>query len=239
MKSTHSSRRRKGFTLLEVMMAATISLLVVGMSSAFLIEIMRMIAKAELHNNSNGDMRSLTNDMVRDVRAAHEWAIYPSTADFSTKTTTGGSGNVLALAYWVDPEINISSLTEAEREEYWKTPLADNFNGSPVPIVKLVVYYRPQPSSAGEMTAVYRAEYNLTTGNTNGLASLMQSGSVFTPDTANHEEIVELAQGLAGSGMNLFHNLWDTSIMVNGRIRTFDGSEYVTNTYNFTVKPRL
>ena len=85
MKRHHPLRR--GFTLVEILVAATITGIAIGLILPFFIFNLRSIFHGEQKLLINGDIRTLTNAMMENARESNYFALYQSY--YAQNSTTG------------------------------------------------------------------------------------------------------------------------------------------------------
>ncbi|KAF0096411.1 MAG: hypothetical protein E1N59_378 [Puniceicoccaceae bacterium 5H] len=76
-----SSRSSRGFTLLEVMVAATILFVLVGCIAVFMLEVTKTYYGAVAKTDYAARVRELSQDIGRDIISANVFVVYPSQAD--------------------------------------------------------------------------------------------------------------------------------------------------------------
>ncbi len=219
---------RHGMTLIEVMVAAAISGLVVLGTVSFFIQALNIYHYDSGKLKVNRDIRKLTSEMTDSATYANYALIYPS---FSARTkivtvtnpdtgvtTTSGvplqvedgqSGDMLVLVY-VDP----ADDTKIQRMVgYFRAPANPNDPASEGPVRRFDTTFSPTSSSAAVDLLPSVASMN------------------------TWPEVIELSRGLSEG--RLFHNFYGRSVMIRGQIfHSGDLNRRATNTYNFTISPR-
>jgi prepilin-type N-terminal cleavage/methylation domain-containing protein len=89
--------RRRGFTLVEILMALGISGLVLTMVASQLIESSKLSVNITQTLEHSRNAREIIDALCADVRAAQILRIYPSYTDRSSEARDGQSGNYLVL----------------------------------------------------------------------------------------------------------------------------------------------
>jgi len=227
---TRHRSSRAGFTLVELMIAASLSLIVIGGVTTFVIYSGRMIFVTNEKIRINDDIRDLTNQMTDVARDANLFMIYPDfRSDKSRPQYTGETGDLLVLVF--------------QDEGYPESP------GVVRRITRVVGYFRDR----GEENRGPVRRFDTRQIWPNGIPH--PAGSDVNPRTAqplNLEQIlgrneitgaqnsfpvvVELARGLANQ--SLFYNHLGRSVVVNAQIIRGSVVKEVTDTYNFTISPR-
>ena len=86
-------QRRRGFTLVEIIMAVGISSLVLTMVAAQLIESSKLSVSITQTLEHSRNAREIIDALSTDVRAAQILRIFPSFTDRSSEARDGQSGN--------------------------------------------------------------------------------------------------------------------------------------------------
>ena len=222
------TRPRKGYTLIEILIALLLfSFLLAGVFS-FQIQTMLFGYSTEARNRINQDMRNLTQSLNDDARAANSFLIFAGTEEEFWESgdlalQAGQSGDLLLLIQY-----NRRAVPTAAGQS---------------PIRHIVAYYRSIDNETLNTGPVFRAERTFDgLGSTDPLPVIIEG--LFKD--ARSREMVEISRGLADG--RLFHNFWNRSIMINAQLIHGIGTERgsseggrfrrVTETYNFTVSPR-
>ena len=224
--------QRRGFTLVEIMLATTILGLVMAGIMTFFLDSLRTTFITQQKLNINGDIRDVTNKLADEAREANYFAMYSSFypqytsapfGDFRSpadgfsaedyRQRKGNSGDFLLLVYTgIDTSPN------------------DN---TPAPIEKIIGYFRDGGSSDTEQAPVRRFEMSVPNGDQyDDLETLIPSSLL----AAGFPTVINLVTGPADG--DLFYNIEDRSVLVNGKIIHGNDAKQVTGTYNFTVSPR-
>ncbi len=202
----------KGFTLVEILIAMSISFMVIAGIMSFYIQFYKIGFTNEQRNRINRDMRQLTGELSRAGRQANDYFIYNSIADVdhnqaSDRQLDGGAGDFLVFIYKDD-----SGSEETMR---------------------LVGYYRePESLDPDALGPVRRFEVNFDPPSLLAVEELIPAYA----DLTNSKDVVELSKGLANG--RLFYNFLGRSVMMNGQIYHGNQAKRVTETYNFTISPR-
>ncbi len=223
MKFNRKSRKKAGFSLLEVMFSTAIAGTALGFAGWFWFESVRASFLSEEKLQINSDVRELTNTLVDLGRSADYFYMYSaytsSVKNYQTidgedvygagRLGDGQTGDLLILVYEDSSSMGTSGY----------------------PINKIVGIYRENTGT--------EAPVKMFTVESADISDPLADPEASVPnvsDIPNHETIVELAEGLANG--SLFYNFNDTSIMVNGKIVHGNDVKQVTDTYNLTIKPR-
>ncbi len=218
LRSGSPGRGRKGFTLVEVVVTATVSaVLTVGVLGYFLTMYKIGFVNQE-RNLINANMRSLTSTLMQDGRQSSYFVLYRSTDEkdhdkANDRRLDGNSGDLLVFVYTGEGSgggLNASSIE------------------------RFVAYYRLSVDGGveGGFSPVRRLERNFESGSSEPIEALLPEES----ELAQADEVIELSRGLADG--RLFYNFWGRSVMINGQIYHGNKAKRVTETYNFTISPR-
>jgi len=205
-----------GFSLVEVMVAATITGMVTAATLGFYMTNFKIGFVNQERNRINADIRRFTGQLIRDGREANYFLLYDSIdaaarEEAEDRQLDGESGDFLVF---VSTE-ETSSVTE------------------PILIKGFVAYYRAEGAESPDgLAPVRRYERTFNTPSSGPIETLL-------PDKASlvmGDRVIELSRGLADG--RLFYNFWGRSVMVNGQIHHGNDAKRVTETYNFTISPR-
>lgn len=214
-KSDRNTKRHlatKGFTLVEILIAMTITFMVIAGIMSFYIQFYKIGFTNEQRNRINRDIRQLTGELSRTGRQANDFFIYKSIAEADRDTAgdrqlDGRSGDLLVFVFSGD-----SSGNETD---------------------KLVAYYRETSSSdVDALGPVKRFERIFDPASELPVENLIPT----VADISGSKDVVELSRGLSDG--RLFYNFLGRSIMVNGQIYHGNDAKRITETYNFTISPR-
>jgi Tfp pilus assembly protein PilW len=211
-------RRRAtgGYSLVEVMVASTITGMIVATMLSFYITNYRIGFVNQERNRINADMRRFTGQLIRDGREANYFVLYNSIQSSARdkaedRQLDGNSGDLLVF---VSTE-ETTSITE------------------PILIKGYVAYYRAEGADSQDgLAPVRRYETTFENPVAGPIENVLPNEAGFLTG----DRVVELSRGLADG--RLFYNFWGRSIMVNGQIHHGNDAKRVTETYNFTVSPR-
>lgn len=217
-KQSNSSLQhwKSGFSLVEVMVATTITGMVTVAMLGFYLTNFKIGFVNQERNRINSDMRQFTGQLIRDGRSANYFVLYDSTDATARdkpkdRQLDGESGDLLVF---VNTE-ETTSITES------------------VLIKGYVAYYRAEEADSPDgLAPVRRYEKTFNTPVSGPI-------EVVLPDKASlamGDLLIELSRGLADG--RLFYNFWGRSVMVNGQIHHGNAAKRVTETYNFTISPR-
>ena len=229
--------RRPGFTLVELMIAVTLTGLATVGLVAFLRQSLMIYYSVRAEHTINRDIRAITGRLASDAVTANYFCLYPN---FSTRSALvngvvvdgslvdGQVGDFLVLVY-VDP--------------------AQASTGTSM-ITKLVGYYREVTDSTRNNGPVRRFEIPLSTPVDAKSTPMFEVLNTYvTGSISSYPALSQLAQGLAANTATqtvvtppLFYNLLNRSVMISAQISaslTEKGvSAQTGNTYNFTISPR-
>lgn len=212
---------KKGFTIVELMIALAITALILGGLMAFNIQLIKGGMFSQNKNQINRDIRKVTTEMGEAAKESNYFIIYPSFKtedrnDSDDRLVTDESGDFILFVHTSSSYVSFGVH----------------------PVEKIVGYYRDS-KTIDELTnvgPVVRFEVTFgspvdVTASSTPLESLIPSVA-----PANATEILELSKGTADG--KLFYNFGNKSVMVNGQIYHGNRAQRVTDTYNFTVSPR-
>lgn len=224
--------RQGGYTLVEVMIAVTIFSLLMAGATQFFIDGYTMTFVTEQKLEINSDIRDVTNDMADEARAANFFMMYQS---FFPKTQGDPPGDFRS------PSEGYSAEDYRQRKGnsgdfvvfvYTGTDPNPN-DDTPAPIERLVGYLRDDSATNSTEAPVMRFELDVLVANQNkSVEDLIPE----VTEKSNFKTVINLVTGLANG--NLFYNIEDRSVLINGKIIHGNQAKQVTGTYNFTVSPR-
>jgi prepilin-type N-terminal cleavage/methylation domain-containing protein len=237
LPTSPARRRRPGFTLVELLIAVTVTGLATIGIVAFLRQSLMIYYSVRAEHSINRDVRAVTGRLASDAVTANYFCLYPS---FSSRTAVvegavvdgglvdGQVGDFLVLVF-VDP--------------------AQASTGTSM-ITKLVGYYREVTDATLNTGPVRRFEIPLATPvDAKSLPMYKILNTYVTGSISSYPAITQLAQGLTSNTATqtvptppLFYNRLNRSVMVRAQISaslTEKGvSSQTGNTYNFTISPR-
>ena len=223
MKATHAHQPRpSGFTIVEIMVVATIlGLISIGLT-AFMVNSSKGMFWASNKAKITNDVRNFTLRISKETLGARTGIVYKGFAasernKLDDQKQSGETGDCLVLVYY-DPYPDIDD---------------------PLHYTKLVVFFR-KPDADG-LSPVYRAEKTFASpveiDTSTGVDHFEDFlASHFPDDSADYPVILELSRGLADN--KLFRNFGNNTFVVNGEILHGNKVKEVTNTYNLTISPR-
>ncbi|MCX6953736.1 MAG: prepilin-type N-terminal cleavage/methylation domain-containing protein [Verrucomicrobia bacterium] len=228
-------RDRRAFTLVEILIAATI----MGLVSAGMLRILVQTLNVYYYDTGkilvNKDIRKFTSEMTERATYANYFRIFPSYSNLTRTVTTytdpsdPDQGYIQALA---DTSVN-DGLSGDCLVLVYKDDVDDR------KIKQIIVYFRApaDPSDPNSTGPVRRLIRDISPPRADPVWRLIPSDL----NPADYPEVVELSRGLANG--KLFYNFYDRSIIVKGEIIHRGGminsrNASATNTYNFTVSPR-
>jgi hypothetical protein len=210
-----AAARTRGLTLVEIMVAATISGLVITSVLSVLLQTLKAYSYENGQLNVNLDVRKFTNQLTADALPASYFRVFDSSTALGGGATAlnsavaaGGSGDCVLFVY--------KDATDDTK------------------FAKLVIYFRvPDANNEG---AVHRLVVNFANPATGPVTALIPTLDQ-PPDT--YPTTIGLARGL-GAGGKLFTDFNDRSVVVNGEIiRTATGQfRRASHTFGFSVTPR-
>lgn len=207
----------RAFTLAEVMLSVTLLGIMMALFMSTYIDVYKIAFTSDAKNLINRDVRTVTTQLAHTAREASYFVLYKSFASLDRdekkdRLPEGRSGDFVVFVY-------LESIEDASDLGYR-------------PIKSLIGYFR-DVTDAAEPGPVRTFSLTLTAAQQKlKLEALLPVAST----SGDHREVLELSEGLADG--RLFYNLWNTSIMVNGRVLHGSEAKWVTDTYNFTISPR-
>ena len=224
-----SNSRLRGMTLVEVMVAASIAMLVGAAVMSMTLSVGRIHFDSTAKLLINKDVRSFTNELSYSTRSARDFRIYASASDL-TERDSGLAGDVLVLL-WAQPE-SIADATMGTAQEYFYE--------------KVIVFARiieDEDANIGPVM-LYERDYALPSGTSSGtpasqntIAGLTAAVMANKDGLTDVRQVIELTRGLADERL-FFHSRLGDSITINGELYHGNDARRVTNTFNFTVAPR-
>lgn len=213
------SDAKKGYSLIELMVALGVFGILMTMVMLFYIDSQRLGFRSEFRNQVNRDFRTFTQQMARDAHNANFFLVYEDFERASAKSMRLDemrSGDYVIFASLYD----IS-------EDHTVQPHA---RGSDT-VRKIVGYYRDVQN--GDLAPVFRYEINLPPG-----SKAVEIEKYLPTDRQSLQltEVVDTSEGLSDGA--LFYNFRGRSVLINGRFYRGRDNQPVTETYNFTISPR-
>lgn len=217
----------QGFTLTEVLIALTLSGMVLAAMTSLFLDSSRTMFIAEQKLAINHDIRNLTGQLNKEIREANHFLIYESyNAPMRTESeeapygsyrrSAGESGDFLVLITYDD--------LDPTQPEDWVIP----------PIKKITGFYRtPASDDASASGPLYMFTVNVPEAKAHSYPEELFPS---VDDAGTHQMVTELSRGLAYG--KLFYNYRARSIMVNAQIIHGNDAKRVTDTFNFTISPR-
>jgi prepilin-type N-terminal cleavage/methylation domain-containing protein len=222
--------QRDGFTLVEVMIAMSLAVLVLGFATVFFVDSLKISLGITNNLDIERSIRKVTDQISTDARDANSFVIYKTffdeghdisgsfrnpAADYvssSYRMQAGESGNCCIFVYnGEDP-----------------TPL----DLTPAPIERIVGYYL-NDEETDEGVSIKTFDIDIATADQySSVEELIPDAS----DVSDHTVLVESANGLISG--DIFYNLLGRSIIINSEIIYDLPSKTSGGTYNFTISPR-
>lgn len=224
-------RKRRAFTLAEVVVASSILLLVITLSLGLFMTITRMNVRTELKDLLDSDFRSITRVLADQARTANTFRVYKSFSD-RTEAGAGQGGDLVVLV-----SFSTADIGEAPNSQR---------------ISRVIGVFRE--NSMNKIGAIRSFDSDTQDwGQGFGYATPAAAGAkikdLLPPATflASCPVLAGLTLGTAGGGtdLNAFFNINGTSFLVNGMVykeTTTSGSGISgyqsKNAYNLTITPR-
>jgi len=229
---TNSSRKPRGFTLVEMLVAVTI----MGIISAVMMRAFLQVLNIYFYDTAkiqiNHDIRTFTGAMSENATYANYFKIFPAYNNLSRTTTTLVNSNDPDQGYTT--AMTDSSVNDGQSGDclvlVYKDPANDTL------INRIMVYFRSPDPTTG-IGPVRVLDLPVTPSSNLPVFQLI-------PDIADptiYPIVVQLSQDVATG--KLFYNYHDRAIIVKGNILQRGGATNsvhatATDTYNFTVSPR-
>ncbi|MDQ8209339.1 prepilin-type N-terminal cleavage/methylation domain-containing protein [Coraliomargarita sp. SDUM461003] len=228
--SQPARRSYAGFTMVEVIVAMTIGVVVLGFVSVFFVDALKVSLGVTNNLDIENSIRKITDQLSSDAREANSFVIYKTFYDeghgdggsfrnpaedtlvASYRMQAGESGNCCVFVY------NGEDLTPLDL--------------SPAPIERIVGYYL-NDEEGSEAIEIKRFDIDIPTAQqANAVEDLIPAAL----QSSQHTVLVESATGLISG--DLFYNMLGRSIVINSEIIYDLPSKNSGGTYNFTVSPR-
>ena len=213
---------KKAFTLVELLIAMSISAIVIGGLLSFNIQLIKGGLYSENKNKINRDVRKVTSDLGGAAKEANYFVIYSSFEsadrdDPDDRLVSDQSGDFILFVHTAPKYVSFGVH----------------------PVERLVGYYRSARKIEGltnvgpvmKFDVTFSSPVDITNSDAATLEDLIPSKSSVKAD-----EILELSKGTANG--KLFYNFGNKSAMVNGQFYHGNNLTRITDTYNFTVSPR-
>jgi Tfp pilus assembly protein PilW len=234
--------KTKAFTLVEVLIAAMISLLVVVSATAITLQFLKTYQYEENRLTTNHDIRNFTEQMTSDAAHANCFFIYPNFSSITASTSS-------------DP-----AITEGAEGDYLVlvTTGYNQVTGATT-VTKVVGYYRVVPTgSTTNIGALYRYSFDYSaapiawaspfytwliaqsiTSTIQGVNNDIPSPAAAASSTHKLFEASVVGDPASGITGQLFYDFLVTGIMVKARIEDQSNPNLVKviDTYNLTVAP--
>lgn len=223
MVTRRSSSRRRGFTLVETLIATT----VMGIATTAILGLFINMMKSYKYNafrlQINRDVRTFTNELSDTATYANYFVIL---TDFSTRTTGAVGSEVLA------------SMADGESGDCLLLVFKDPTDDSK--IQRMIGYYHDPDADGYGPIRKFDLSFSPSSSVTSIWTLMPATSTLHTNDDIISAGTVGKATGTSTSG-RLFYNFNARSVMVKGQINyiSTDGlTRRAVSTYNFTVSPR-
>jgi len=228
-------RDQRGYTLVEILVAATIfGLASIGIFS-FFIQALNIYHYEVGKLLVNRDIRNFTNEISSTATYANDFLIFPS---YNNLSRTVNIANLISMdgedaVYAYSTPIVDTSVNDGLSGDCLVLIFKDPDNDRNVS--RLVGFFRQPPDAADPNSEGPVRKFDITISPSSSLPVWQLIPSISDPTL--YGEVIELSKGQSNG--KLFYNFYDRSIMVKGEI-IHRGSlvKRATNTYNFTVSPR-
>lgn len=223
--------RKTGFTLVEILLAMTILVMVMGMAMSFLVESSSMNFKSSAKNEINRELRTVMNRMAHEAKQSNFFLIYSTAGDADRNEAVDRippkeSGDALLLVY---------KGRYSDMEADGLDPLRD-----PRPILRMILYYRDANTTLDGVSVgpVMRWEKVFESPVTDGDTIRNVESLIPAIGTLRNESSQVMAFSEGQVNGKLFFNFQNRTIMINGRIHHGNNAKWITDTYNFSISPR-
>lgn len=193
---------KRGFSIPELMIALSITTLMLGGLMAFNIQLIKGGLLTEHRNQINKDIRKVTNEFGTVAKEANYFIIYPSIEtgdhnDSDDRLVSDESGDFILFVHTSSSYVSFGVH----------------------PVERIVGYYR-SAGTVDDLTNVgpvmkfdvsFKTPIDVTASPDRTLESLIPSEG-----TVETKEILELSRGTANG--KLFYNFGNKSVMINGQI---------------------
>jgi len=216
-------RARRAFSLIEIMVAATILGLVTTTVLSLFVNLMKSYKYNTFRLVINRDVRTFTNELTDTATFANFYVIL---SDFSTRTVGETGSEVLA------------SMGDGETGDCLLLVFKDAADDTKVS--RLVGYYHDPDGTGLGPVRKFDLSFSPARDGTQlwnlmpALSTLHTNNDIISGGTDG------VATGTSTSG-RLFYNFFNRSVMVKGQINYISNDGYTrraVSTYNFTVSPR-
>lgn len=209
----------KAFTLTEVLIAMTILAMTMAIAMTLFMDSFKLTFVSNAKNEINSDIRAITREMSDIARQANYSLIFKSIEESERDSKEDIQG--------------ISSTGDALVLFFEGAPLNPQ-NYSDRPTDRIVIYYRKVTNPEENLGPVMKYDKTITgSERVKYFINLIPSQSEIE---AKADEVIALSEGLANQ--QLFYNIGNKAVMVNGKIVHGNEAKRVTDTYNFTISTR-
>jgi hypothetical protein len=243
-KITPLSRlKTHAFTMVELMIATTITAFAVAAALAFTLQGTKTYFDDANRLSMNHDMRHFTQKLVTDITEANHFFLYRN----FTSRIVGGAGT--ADAY----------LGQGQSGDFLLLLTLNTTTAGATTVTKMIGYYR-DTNGAGNVAPVYRFELDGLSysasgdpgtpgGTINAMDTLLTTAGITAATQDTHHVFAPSVIGNAnddaslGSSQNpthLFYDFGGTAVMINGQIQEQGNGNQTKalDTYNLTVLVR-
>lgn len=212
---------KKGLTIVELLIALTITTMVLGGLLSFNIQLVKGGMFSEQKNQINRDIRKITTELSDVSKESNYFVIYESfdksdRDEPEDRLYSNQSGDFVIFVYTSETAVGFGIF----------------------PVERIVGYYR-ESNDVGELVDVgpvrkFDVSFNTPVDITSSitLEELIPS----TTSSTEFNQVVELSKGTIRG--NMFYNFANKSVMVNGQLYHGQKGNRSSDTYNFTVSPR-
>lgn len=214
-------KAKEGMTIVELMIALTISTMVIGGLLSFNLQLIEGGLFSEQKNQINRDIRKITTELSDVSKESNYFVIYKSFKkshrnDHEDRLYSNQSGDFVLFVHTSENVVGLGVF----------------------PVDRIVGYFR-ESYDDGELEDVgpvrkfevsFKKPVDITSSTT--LESLIPAESL----ASDYSQVVELSKGTIQGRM--FYNFANKSVMINGQLYHGKKGNRSSDTYNFTVSPR-
>ncbi len=222
MTTSQRASRNRGFTLVEIMISATIVGVVVSIAVLIVFQALQTYYYDVGRVEVNQDMRKLTRDMTTNAVFSNYFLIYPN---FATRSISTGTGSAATTIDYTMPPGSSGDMV------LFITDSVDSTSGV-TQVSNIVGYYRDGTTNTAGPVRTFTVAVAPGTSNAN-IYSLLPAVST----QSTNGQVIPLA--LDYGSYSLFYNYFGRSVMIKSEVlEPGANNRKATSTYNFTVTPR-
>lgn len=220
---SHSPARActRGLTLVEIIVAATISGLVIIATLSVLLQTLKAYSYENGQLNVNLEIRKFTNQLTADALSAAYFKVANSSSDLGAEFSASSYVSSAPAATTSGDCVAFVHKDPADESRF----------------TKIIIYFRA-PDARNEGT-VRRVEVNLARNGGGAIGPVHSLLPRLSAPFTNYPAIVSLARGLGTNG-KLFDLIGDRSLVVNCEIIRAPTGQFrrASRTFSYSVTPR-